>query len=180
MTQTAAPQTCSLRGWGKSAGRWAALDDQLAHGTASAAVLSLLWHTLWIDNQDSLDLLTDLLPVLAVTRLATADAAAAISGHFAPVLDATQKRDLDQITQIWPSGAYAAAMVGSHDFVYDPKRQVRVTPAGLNLLGQETPREPLLGTAADRQAAVLILTAQLESRKGENPKPFPPCARPRH
>jgi hypothetical protein len=142
--------------------RWPVLDDQLAHDAASTAVLSLLWHTLWIDNQDGLDLLMNLLPVLAVTAPATGDAAAAMSGHFVPVLDAAQKRDLDEITQIWPSGAFAVAMVGSDGFVYDPKRQVRVTPAGLSLLGQRTPREPLLGTAADRQAAVLLLKAQLE------------------
>ena len=158
---------------GEIRSRWPTLDGQLAHDAASAAVLSLLWHTFWIDNQDGLDLLMDLLPVLAVTGPATADAAAAMSGHFVPALDTAQKRDLDEITQIWPSGAFAVAMVGRDDFVYDPKRQVRVTPAGLNLLGQETSREPLLGSAADRQAAVLILTAQVDIKARRESEALP-------
>ena len=41
---------------------------------AKTALLAVLWHTLWVDNQAGLDLFTWVLPVLAAADPPTSDA----------------------------------------------------------------------------------------------------------
>ena len=67
--------------------RWPTLDEQVAHAGYTTALLAVLWHTLWTDNQAGLDLLARILPVLSVAAPAAAEAAAAMTGQFEPALD---------------------------------------------------------------------------------------------
>ena len=62
------------------------------------ALLGALWHALWIDNQVGLDLLTEILPVLAVADPVTAQSASDMSDRFASTLTSDQRHDLDLLT----------------------------------------------------------------------------------
>ena len=83
---------------GEMRARWPTLDEQLTHARFTTAVLAVLWHSLWADNQVGLDLFIDVLPVLAVADRPTADAAAVIANQFAGTFDDDQRHDLDLLT----------------------------------------------------------------------------------
>ncbi len=54
--------------------KWPTLDEQLDHTGFTTALLAVLWHALWVDNQAGLDLFTWVLPVLAAADPPTIDA----------------------------------------------------------------------------------------------------------
>jgi tetratricopeptide (TPR) repeat protein len=144
--------------------RWPTLDDQLGHAEFTTSLLGALWHASWISNQDGLDLLTAILPVLAAADPRTADAAAAITGQFAGTYTPDQQHELDQLTADrlsrlaglpgdLPPGRRGRAI-----------RQARITREGLDMHRPgQTGDQPLLGQPGDRSAAVLILRAGLQA-----------------
>jgi tetratricopeptide (TPR) repeat protein len=139
--------------------RWPSLDDQAGHNSFTAVLLSKLWHTLWTDNQDGLDLFTVVLPVLAATDAATAHAAAAIAGYFAGTFDQDQRRDLDLLTAV---GSMSVESQGEQ--VTGTVRRVALTMGGLSLPCPDGAAANVpVGDMVDRQAAVLILRAGLHT-----------------
>ena len=146
-------------------GRWPTLDHQLGQAEFTTALLGALWHTTWIGNQDGLDLLIAVLPVLAAADPRTADAAAAITGQFTGTYTPDQERQLDQLTQRRP---------GLFDFDDLPNdlrprrrrttiRRAQITLDGLALHPRGSAEtEPPLGQPGDRTAAVYILRARLQ------------------
>ena len=146
-------------------GRWPSLDKQVSQAEFTTALLGALWHTTWISNQDGLDLLTEILPILAVADPRTADAAAAITGQFADTYTPDQERHLDQLTQRRPS------LFDIDDLPDDLRprrgrtatRRVDITLDGLALHPPgSTGDEPPLGQSGDRTAAVHILRSRLQ------------------
>jgi tetratricopeptide (TPR) repeat protein len=150
--------------------RWPTLDDQLGHTEFTTALLGALWHASWISNQDGLDLLTAVLPVLAAADGRTADAAAATTGQFAGTYTSDQQYDLDQLTadrlsrladllNALPPGRRGKTI-----------RQARITREGLDMHRPgQTDDQPLLGQLGDRTAAVLILRARLQVADQQDP-----------
>ncbi len=138
--------------------RWPTLDDQIGRPGFATALLSVLWHTLWISNQDGLDLFTEILPVLAVADRPTATAAAAMVEQFTGTFDQDQRRHLDLLTESRPAIEVFRATSRR------PVRQVKLTLPGL-ALKTPGPAAPALqaGESADRQAAVMILRARLHA-----------------
>lgn len=154
--------------------RWPALDNHIGQAGFTAALLSALWHTLWIDNQAGLDLFSAILPVLAVADPRTADAAATMVGRFAETFDQDQRRHLDLLTAIGP-GQYVSArdfleeLLGLRRKAAWPVRCVKLTLPGLALLTQGVAASDLqVGEPADREAAVLILRAGLLDADGHD------------
>ena len=140
-------------------GRWPTVDEQLDHTEFSTTLLAGLWHTLWADNQTGLDLFIQILPVLEVADPATAGAAAAIVDVFAGTLNADQRRDLDLLTKIRPTFEWLPEELA------DPARRVTFTMPGLALQPPDLATADLvIGSSADRQAAVMILQAQIHAQ----------------
>ena len=146
-------------------GRWPGLDDQLGHAEFTTALLGALWHATWISNQDGLDLLTAILPILAAAAPRTADAAAAIVGQFTGTYTPDQERHLDQLTQRRPS------LFDFDDLPDDfrPRRRrtatrrARITMDGLAAHPTSSAEdEPPLGQQGDHRAAIHILRARLQ------------------
>ena len=146
--------------------RWPTLDKQLDQAEFTTALLGALWHTIWISNQDGLDLLTDILPILAAADPRTADAAAAITGQFTGTYTPDQERHLDHLTQ---------RRLSPFDFDDPPddlrsrrsrtaSRRAEITLDGLVLHPPGSAGdEPPLGRPGDRTAAVHILRARLQA-----------------
>ena len=83
----------------KSAGdRWPTLDQQLGQSEFTVALLYFLWFSTWISNQDGLDLLTAVLPVLIAASPRIAGLALTIAGQFAGSFTPEQKRRLERLT----------------------------------------------------------------------------------
>src|SRR5262249_14247886 len=148
--------------------RWFTLDEQLAHPRFSTAVLCVLWHTLWVDNQAGLDLFIEILPVLAVADPPTADAAAALVDNFAGTFDEDQRNDLDLLTSLREASAGMRISLGGvlrqQLQVVRRARRVEITAPGLALRpAGQAPGEPLIGERADRETAVMILRAHLQA-----------------
>ena len=90
----------------KSAGdRWPTLDQQLDDSEFVGALLYSLWFSTWIGNQDGLDLLTAVAPVLMAASPRVAGLALTIAGHFAGTFTQEQKRHLEQLTAEPPDSA---------------------------------------------------------------------------
>ena len=137
--------------------RWHTLDEQLDHTEFTTALLAVLWHAWWADNQDGLDLLASILPVLAAADPDTADAAAALTTQFEQTCNSDQQRDLDLLTYRVANSPDGDALPGWRT---EARREAGITPAGLD---REPPvhagEEPLIGRPGDWEAAVLILRA---------------------
>ena len=144
--------------------RWPGLDEQVRHTAFTTTLLSLLWHTFWLGNQEGLDLFFEVLPVLAVTAPDTATAAAAMAGQFTRTFDASQKVDLGLLTQLRP------APVADESLAKPPgsaitagKRVVDITQAGLTLLSRAPATAPTpLATPGDRSVAIMLLKARMQ------------------
>jgi hypothetical protein len=91
---------------GRMRDRWPGLDDQITHASYTGALLAALWHTFWLDNQNGLDLLARVLPVLAVADPAAGSAAVSAAAQFAGTFYPDQRRDLEMLA------AYFAASRG--------------------------------------------------------------------
>ena len=142
-----------------------ALDDQLADEGFMADVLATLWHTAWVDDQAGLDLFTQVLPILAAADPDSAEAAADIIGYFAGTLSEHQRRELDLLTQI--RSASPAELPSGRGRPARRTRQVHVTMPGLALRSPAPAvADPVIGDPADRQAAVMILRAQIWAGDG--------------
>jgi hypothetical protein len=144
------------------------LDEQLGHTGFITALLAVLWHTLWVDNQAGLDLFIRALPVLAVADPPTADAAAAMMEQFAATFDQDQRHALNLLTQIGPGESpddLLEAIFGAGPHF---ARRVRITLPGLALHppGPATD-DPLIGEPGDRQVAVMTLRALLLLQAGD-------------
>jgi tetratricopeptide (TPR) repeat protein len=100
----------------KSAGdRWPRLDQQLRHSEFAVALLYSLWFSTWISNQDGLDLLAAVVPVLMAASPRIADLALTIAGQFAGTFTPEQKRRLEQLTaqpQDSPGDSAYGALIG--------------------------------------------------------------------
>ena len=135
------------------------LDQQLGNPGYTTALLAALWHTLWISSQDGLDLLAAILPVLAAAAAGTADAAAAITDHFAATFTDDQRRRLDQLTAPVPPAL--ERLLRSTGRAAFPRR----TRISMNALAAPSaaPPEPgyRLGAPGDRDAAIMVLRARL-------------------
>ena len=141
-------------------GRWPALDDQLDHSGFTTALQGVLWHTLWVDNQAGLDLLTGILPVLEATDPSTADAAAAIADWFSGTFSDDQRHDLDLLTEVWDDPVGWPVW----ETATRRARRARLTVPGLALHSPGTAAvDPVIGDPGDRQAAIMILQARLEA-----------------
>lgn len=130
----------------------------------TTTLLSLLWHTFWLGNQDGLDLFFEVLPVLAVTAPDTATAAAAIAGQFTRTFDPSQKVDLGLLTQLQQVPVSDESLAKLPESAATAgKRVVNVTQAGLTLLSgcPVTARTPL-ATPGDRSVAIMLLKAWLQ------------------
>jgi tetratricopeptide (TPR) repeat protein len=110
--------------------RWPTLDQQLGHSEFAAALLSALWYSTWISDQDGLDLLAAVLPVLLAASPRIAAIALTITGRFAGTFTPEQKRRLEQLTGMQPD------------------------PSGDSAHG------PLIGQPEDQQATAHILAAR--------------------
>jgi tetratricopeptide (TPR) repeat protein len=145
-------------------GRWPTLDDQLGHAEFTTALLGAIWHASWISNQDGLDLLTAILPVLAAADPRTADAAVAITGQFAGTYTPNQQHELNQLTEDRPprlAGLPGDVPPGRRS---NSLRQARITQEGLDMhRPSRTVDQPLLGQPGDGTAATLILRAGLQA-----------------
>jgi hypothetical protein len=85
---------------GRMRDRWPGL------ASYTGALLAALWHTFWLDNQNGLDLLARVLPVLAVADPAAGSAAVSAAAQFAGTFYPDQRRDLEMLA------AYFAASRG--------------------------------------------------------------------
>lgn len=92
--------------------RLPALDDQVANEEFKTTLLAALWHAFWIDNQSGLDLLIDILPVLAVVSPGAGNAAAAVADKFIGTFDADQRNTISLFTAA-PEAAGADVLVSS-------------------------------------------------------------------
>jgi len=143
--------------------RWPTLDDQLGHGEFTTALLGALWHASWISNQDGLDLLSAILPVLAAADPRSADAAATIMSQFTGTYTPNQQHELDQLTADRHS-----LLADLLDDVQPGRRskalrQAQITREGLDAHPGPAYDQPLLGQPGDRTAAVLTLRAGLQA-----------------
>jgi tetratricopeptide (TPR) repeat protein len=144
--------------------RWPTLDEQLAHSAYTTTVLSALWHTLWTDNQAGLDLLAEILPILAVTHPAAADAAAAITGQFEHTMDRGQCRDLDSLTQARPGTLGDERTATQLRTPARAARQANITLASLAFQPTQMAASTCaIGTPSDRQVSILILRAGIQA-----------------
>ena len=126
--------------------KWPTLDQQLDHKGFTTAILAVLWHTFWIDNQAGLDLFTTILPILAVADLATANAATEMIEEFAGTFDEEQRHDLDHITS---------------RVVDDRRRRVKLPlPDTILNAADRMTEDPLIGDLGDRRTAILIMRAR--------------------
>ena len=145
--------------------RWPSLDEQVAHTGYATALLAALWHTLWADNQAGLDLLAQILPVLAIAHPATAAAAAAMTGQFEPTFSHDQRRDLDLLTQPGYDSFVDEWLAKQRGMPAGMTRQVRITLSGL---AAEPPGRDAdavaIGTAVDREVAIMILRAGIHAK----------------
>jgi tetratricopeptide (TPR) repeat protein len=143
--------------------RWSTLDEQLVHTGYTTTLLGMLWHALWVSNQEGLDLFVQILPVLAAADPDTADAAAGMVDQFVGIFDHDQRHDLDLLTQ-----------AGTRPFLFHgergreirelAERRVKVTLPGLALHPPSQPAdEPLIGEPGEREVAVQILRADLQA-----------------
>jgi tetratricopeptide (TPR) repeat protein len=150
--------------------RWGTLDEQVAHNGYTTALLAALWHTLWADNQAGLDLLTQLLPVLAIADPPTANAAAAMTGQFEPTFDDDQRRDLDLLTRVGPASLFDDWLDERRAAHASTVRRVRIALPGLTLQSCPGPNAsaPLIGTPGDRDVAIMILRAGRQSGDGDD------------
>ncbi|HEY6494726.1 MAG TPA: hypothetical protein VIZ43_15745 [Trebonia sp.] len=92
--------------------RLPSLDDQVASEKFRATLLAALWHAFWMDNESGLDLLIEVLPVLAVASPGTAGRAAAMTGRFVGTFDADQRNTIALLTAE-PGSARATAPVSA-------------------------------------------------------------------
>ena len=95
--------------------RWPTLDQQLCDSEFTGALLRAIWYTTWISNQDGLDFVTAVAPVLMAADSRVAGIALTIAGQFAGTFTPEQKRHLEQLTeqQLDPSGDCAyGALIG--------------------------------------------------------------------
>ena len=132
------------------------LDEQLGEASFATALLGALWHATWISNQDGLDLLVAVLPVLAIARVHLADIAAGIMDQFRGTFTDEQRKYLDQFTvsEAGPASASGATA----------RRRARITAAGLEFEPYRAPDgRPLIGKPGDREAAVHTLRARLQA-----------------
>lgn len=120
----------SLARLNSARGRWPTLDQQLGQPEFTGALLRAIWYSTWISNQDGLDLLTGVFPVLMTASSRIAEIALAITHQFAGTFTPDQKRRLEQVTQEPPD------------------------------LSGESAHGGLIGQPGDRQAAVRILAAR--------------------
>ncbi|MGH3197047.1 MAG: hypothetical protein ACRDNT_14160 [Streptosporangiaceae bacterium] len=144
--------------------RWPSLDEQVAHTGYATALLAALWHTLWADNQAGLDLLAQILPVLAIAHPATAAAAAAMTGQFEPTFSHDQRRDLDLLTQAGHDSFVTEWLAKQRGMPAGMTRRVRITLSGL--AAQPPGRDAdavAIGTAVDREVAIMILRAGIHA-----------------
>jgi tetratricopeptide (TPR) repeat protein len=140
--------------------RWLALDDQVSHASYTGALLAALWHTFWLDNQNGLDLLARILPVLAVADPAAANAAVSVAGQFAGTFDPDQGRDLAMLA------AAAGAAPGDSGSPGSGRRHHELDIAVAALSRSSAGREGddlAVGIPADREVCLLILRAGLKA-----------------
>lgn len=149
--------------------RWPTLDQQLEHRGFITALLALLWHTFWLDNQVGLDLFNEILPVLAIADSAIADAAAVIVKQFAGTFDQDQRRDLDMLTNLQIGFLRGWSPDHRKVPVMDEKHRMGIFPANLPM----RPTDPnqcdwLIGEPGDREVAIMILHACLQAADYED------------
>ncbi len=141
---------------GRARRRCPELDGQLEDSEYTRTLLAVLWHTLWLDNQAGLDLLTSMLPILLVGNERTAHAAVALVDSFAGTFTPAQLGHLSLLSrqqQMFVGGGRRRRPTG---------RQVRVAEIsmqGLDLVPPAATGADLIGSAEDRQAALHILRA---------------------
>ncbi len=82
----------------KMRAKWPTLDEQLSHAGYCTTLLAALWHTLWDDLQTGLDMLIQILPVLAIADQAVADAAVGIADGFAGTFNEDQRNVYELLT----------------------------------------------------------------------------------
>lgn len=145
--------------------RWPSLDEQIAHSAFTTGLLAALWHALWADNQEGLDLFTRILPLLVVADPHTADAAAAMIEHFTVTFNEDQRRDLDLLTETEPSAALDDLLLGRASTMRVARR-VKMTLPGLALRspGPEA-HDQIIGEPGDRKVALMVLQADLYAGK---------------
>jgi tetratricopeptide (TPR) repeat protein len=150
--------------------RWPTLDEQLDHTSYTTALLAALWHTLWADNQAGLDLLTQILPVLAIADSPTAATAAAMTEQFEPTFHDDQSRDLDRLTESGPVRLLDDLLIKRQATFVSTARRVKFTLSGLAFqpcVGP-APAALLIGTPGDRDVAVMVLRAGIQSEDGDD------------
>jgi tetratricopeptide (TPR) repeat protein len=144
--------------------RWPDLDEQLSRTEFTSTLLNVLWYSLWTDNQDGLDVLTAMLPVLAVGHHYAAGAAAEMAEQFVKTFKRDELDDLNLITEFrdmtGPSRPGMPAWSA---------RVPRFTLKGLDLYPGQTPDDLLIGKRGDREAAVLILRRRLIIKDRDSP-----------
>ncbi len=141
---------------------WPSLDEQLDHSKFTAALLAVLWHSFWVDNQAGLDLLAQLLPVLTVADWPTAEAAEAVVEPFVATFDQDQARDLLSI--IGPSAIRDDELLGRWTAVVcGPSQSEMILPGLARLSGGQSTDVPAIGRPGDQQVARLVLRALLQS-----------------
>jgi tetratricopeptide (TPR) repeat protein len=86
----------------KKRGSLPSLDEQLDSSEFTTAVLSVLWHTLWIHNRTGLELFAQLAPVLFVADPVTFGAAMEIVEQFAGTFSEDERSKLNFGAEIAP------------------------------------------------------------------------------
>jgi tetratricopeptide (TPR) repeat protein len=146
-------------------GRWPTLDEQLGHSGFTSALLAMLWHTLWTDNQAGLDLLTRILPVLTAADPDTANAAVALTLEFADTFSQDQEHHFGLLTEEDTRAYVITAQIIAERAGGLPRRRRRrakLTLPGLSLISSgRVGAESLVGEPGDQQGAVMILQAGL-------------------
>ena len=143
----------------KMHGKWPDLDAQLAHSEFSTTLLSMLWHSFWFENQAGLDLLVQILPVVAVADPLTADAAAAIADRFYSTFNIDQKRDLDLLTEMRPNPFFRRTKEWPSDSPNHVRKYRRRMPGHALRLFKEIKHYQYFGDQKDLEAAIMILKA---------------------